>query len=347
MKKIIASLITIALLLSMTACSGLRKPEIVVSNLEEVNRVIDSFDGSMAPQEVLEELRVVDLTGKKINYSGMESETVTDEENSTSITYYSKDGERVYAVYEGYGEECVDFYTETVSGYKATVKYIYPGTDEASADITFEKDGFTYNSNYEILNSDSYYGAESIYVSVIRETETFNEYLSYFVSFSQGEYSCVLELARYIDSNGDYRDFAYEAHDEVLIGKYDDKNELCDVPVEKLENSEILMGKHEVYLGENDEVYIKTKLVRIFPEDTGVDEFVKEFRFTKGRDIDDEVDIAYKDVVLKFSKDCVADGFDSVIDLVTYEYNDYVYDKVKFNEAGEICEVSNGTLSYY
>ncbi len=347
MKRIIVSLITVALLLSMTACGGLGRPEIAVSNADEVTHITDAFEGVVAPQEILDELRGIDLTGKKINYNGMESETVTDEDSSTSITYYSKDGERVYAVYEGYGEECVDFYTETKSGYKATVKYIYPGTEDAYADVTFEKDDFTYAASYELLDSESYYGAESIYVTVTRNGETFDEYASYFISYAEGVYSCVLEFSRYIDSNGDYREFAYDAYDELLVGSYDEKNELCDVPVEELVDTEILMGPHTVYLGENDEVYIKTTLVRIFPEGTGIDKFVKDFGFTKGKDVNDELDIAYNDVVLKLSDDCTVDGYESVFGFVVDEYNDYVYKSVSFNEDGEISKVSSGTLSYY
>lgn len=347
MKRIIVSLITVVLLLSMTACGGPGRPEIVVSNADEVTHITDAFAGTMTPLEILDELYGIDLTGKKINYNGMESETVTDEESSTSITYYSKDGERMYAVYEGYGEECVDFYTETKSGYKTTVKYIYPGTEEAYADVTFEKDSLKYAASYELLNSESYYGAESIYVTVTSKGEIFDEYISYFISYAEGEYSCVLEFARYIDSNGDYREFAYDAYDELLVGSYDEKLELCAVPVEELADTEILMGPHTVYLGENNEVYIKTTLVRVFREDTGVDEFVKQYNFTRGKDVNDEFDIAYNDVVLKFADDCKVEGYENVFDFVMDEYNDYVYRSVSFNEDGEISKVSAGALSYY
>lgn len=331
----------------MTACGGLGRPEIVVSNSDKLTHITDAFEGLVAPQEILDELRGIDLTGKKINYSGMESETVTDEDSSTSITYYSKDGERIYAVYEGYGEECVDFYTETNSGYKAIVKYIYPGTEDAYADVSFEKDGVTYSVSYEILNSESYYDAESIYLTIARDGETFDEYVSYYIGFAEGKYTCDLEISRYVDAEGNYREYAYEAYDELLVGKYDGKMQLCDVPIEELGNSEILMGPHTVYLGENDEVYIKTTLVRIFPEGTGVDKFVKVYNFTKGKDVNDELDIAYNDVVLKFASDCKVDGYENVFDFVMDEYNDYVYRSVSFNEDGEINKVSTGTLSYY
>ena len=347
LKKILVALMVVALLLSMTGCGGLERPEIVVSNANEVTHITDAFEGTMTPQEILDELCGIDLTGKNIDYFGMESEKVTDEENSTSITYYSKDGKRVYAVYEGYGEECVDFYTETKSGYKATVKYVYPGTEEAYGDVTFEKDGWTYVATYEDLTQETYYGASIINITILCEDGMYTEYMLFNIAFENNDNSCLLESAKYIDSNGDYRQYINEGYDEILVEKYNDKNELCDVPIEELVDAEILMGPHTVYLGENDEVYIETTLVRIFPEGTGVDKFVKAYNFTKGRDVNDELDIAYNDVVLKFADDCKVDGYESVFGFVMDEYNDYVYRSVSFNEDGEINKVSAGTLSYY
>ncbi len=347
MKRIIVSLIIVALLLSMAACGVSGKSDIVVSNSDEVTHIIDSFEGSMSPQEILDELRGIDLTGKKINYSGMESETVTDEENSTSITYYSKEGERIYAVYEGYGEECIDFYTKTKSGYKVTVKYVYPGTEEAYADVTFENNGWTYVATYGDLNQETFYGASIINIIILCEDGMYTEYMLFNITFENSDISCLLESAKYIDSNGDYRQYINEGYDELLVEKYDDKNELCDVPIEELVDTEILMGPHTVYLGENNEFYIKTTLVRVFSEGTGVDRFVKEHDFTKGKDVNDELDIAYNDVVLKFADDCSVDGYENVFGFVMDEYNDYVYKSVLFNEEGEISKVSTGTLSYY
>ncbi len=347
LKKILVSLMAIVLLFSVTACTTPDVPEITVVNSDEVTHIVKTSTAILTPQEVLDELHDIDLSGTKINYSDMEAEKVTDEENSTAIVYYSKDGKRVYAVYEGYGEDCVDFYTETGSGYAATVKYVYPGLEETFTDVSFEKDDVTYNVTYEVLNDGVYYGAELIYVIAEFSGNTFDEYISYCISSLGKGYSCVLESARYIDVNGDYREYFYDEYDELLVGKYDGKTELCNVPAENLENTEILMGPHTVYLGENNEIYIETTLVRVFREDTGVDEFVKDYNFIKSRDINDEFDIAYNDVVLKFADDCKADGYENVFDFATDEYNDYVYNSVSFNEDGEISKVSSGTLSYY
>lgn len=347
MKRIFVILLTFVLSITMSACGSLGKPDITVSNSDEITSLTDSFKGTMTPQQALDELKGLDLSGKKVKYSGLEYEKVTDDENGTAVTYYLKDGVRTYAVYDGYGEDCVDFYTKTNSGYDATVKYIFPGTDNASADVTFEINDYIYNVSYESINSSVYYGAESIYITVTRKGETFDEYLTYSVCFTDKEYSADLVLARYIDENGAYRSLVSGEDDDIIVEKLNSEIEICDIPSEDLTNTEILMGPHKAYIGENNEIYIETTLLRLFSEDAGIDEFVKEYDFTKGKDVDDEVDLAYKDVALKFSDNCEIEGYENVYDFVTAEWNDYVYMSVSFNESGEISNVTAGTLSYY
>ncbi len=352
MKRMIVSLITVALLLSMTACGGLGRPEIEILNFYEVEHFFSSFEDQLTPQEILDELRGVDLTGKKINYNGMESETITDEESSTSITYYSKDGERIYAVYEGYGEECVDFYTETKSGYKATVKYIYPGTEETFVDITFVKDEISYFINYETLNQKFNFGAENISIFTEKSREPYAEYLEYHISYPTEEIYCVIWSARYVDEQGRYVKFMRDEGDSILVENFDVEKHtlnggLSPVFLQSSENAEILVGPHTVYTDEAGDFYIESTLTFIGEDEKSIDTLVKEYDFTKGKDINDEFDIAYNDVVLKFADDCKVDGYENVFDFVMDEYNDYVYKSVSFNEDGEISKVSSGTLSYY
>ncbi len=323
------------------------------------SKAVAYFSKENSAEKILNDLKNIDLYYKEPDYKslGLTEKVQVDEESSTkTINYY--DGDKlVYTDYEGFGEDCFDYYTETAS--KKPVKVTYIDQDGGRYEVHVK--GENYGAFYEKLNKKAPFSADKIYINILKiNKDNVNEYLNLDIEGNK----CTVSNAGYY-KDGDF--ISYSTYDEN--GKlYDDEYDKfeCNKTAPNLDiinavlankdkqNIQTLFGmQHFSYsnVGNAKKWYITTNIKVLFDSEEKAKEFAQNKAF-EGQETEVCKESNGLTVQLKNVNIPLADGirFDSrdVFQQIEYEIDDPVYRILKF-EGNELVglEPRGGELEYY
>lgn len=341
--------IILAMVILFCACSSNETKNINV--MDESN---GKFDDMVSFNDIIKDVKNVDFY-LPLDTNGLTEKVEKDDESATAVKRYYDGDILVFAIYEGYGENCFDYYTKSESDKDITVKYIYQDGSVFSVDVSCDD----YSISFSELDKKAEYGAKTIYATAGKSADNdFPKYVSYAYENGKAYVSC----GCYYDTDGYHYYSAYpiddkgniEAEDVLryqLVEKADvDKSIYTKLNDYRVNDVEICFGEHRLEYTENPDGsknwFIVANVNAVFNDRAKALEFSDKYGIDVDvSDTDDDYFIAKFDGVTL----PVSDKFEDFFEFASQEVNDYYYCSVIFDKDGAVKKLDSSTsaLSYY
>lgn len=366
MKQYLSVLLSLVMVLALILCAaGCTNPKNIDQTVAGPLKYIGDrdlkakFDSITAIGNILDEVSVIDLNMEMSNIDGLEVETETNEEDSTSIDYYFRNEELIYVVYNGYGENVWEYHTTSKSGSPIYASFWDEGVgSQVRIDNDDDSLGYDFTVIYENVSSDFSGGAEKIFVTVSKDGESFTYCVDgnhYYIS------------SAYYWKDGALHKYSADAENEKLTYKYDEEIVSGEVPEidssdkdmlnagissTGFESLNLLFGSHKSYMSKDGKLFINIETTLLFDSKNNAQQViynmqnvgVKASNFTVEENSNGEgYVVAVGTCFFSFTKDYQS----SALEYVTNEFDDYVYKTVTLDDNGEISMMDNSSLSYY
>lgn len=368
--KILACVMAGIMATSMTACTKSQpRNDLYVNNAYQGSGQVESnFFGLVSPKHIVDALKNVNLFESFDDYIAeskktggrIRTERIENNADSTAIETYYLGKQKICAVYEGYGEESWEMYTNDIDGTRITVKYTDQGTDNASVSVlqdVGEGKGLSYDAYYIDLDKSLPYGAKQIFIGFEETKDDFLQDITYSLLYDGTHYNCSLANAYYTDPSGNY---CYSYYDEeenkavtrIISERIKSTNvELFDkfdfgkvAALPGFKSFETIVGRHENFTDENGAIYIRGDLYCVFDSKQAAAEFAGEYGLANPDD-DYAVDcfsVKIEDAMLKVAADCRADTKDyTITQFLTADVDDPEFHSMRFNTSNEIYRFDN------
>ena len=365
MKKLFCIALCIVFMFSFAACRTVPDTPSDISSLKYIgDRDLKvKYDSITTLKEVMEDVSVVNINMEMGSIDGLEKQTETDEENGTSIDYYYRGNERIYAVYNGYSENIWQYFTTSKSGVPIVASFWRDGDNsnvKIETDATYDKLGYLYAVDYNDIGTDYGNGAKTIDVSVTKDGETYTYRIDgnhYYVNYAI--YWADSELHRF---TADAEDGKVTYHyDEVVISSEvpeknpDDEAMLTQALSTDLHSVDILLGKHQIYQNKAGELLISAETTLVFDDEETAESAIRSMQmmgvkasdFTVERDTDDRYYIVNIGTYLFELSPEYKEGKELLFEFATNEFDDYEYKSVTFDSLNRITGFGPGDISYY
>lgn len=367
--SIVLALLMVSSLFVLASCA--KPSDTPKSNITSLKYVGDSklkkrYESFATIQEILDEVSVIDLK-HEMNVTGLEKQTEEDEENSTSIDYYYRNKERIYAVYNGYGENVWKYFTTSKSGTPIVASFWDEGNGSM---VTIETNNeetsaaYNYKVSYQNVSTDFGNGAEQINIAVTKGEEScaYTIIDSYYFISSATYWDDNVDLHLYQSQfNLDTKKIEYQ-YDKVVISSKIPELTSDEISIKKIGVSanslaevDILLGKHVVYKNSDGNMSISAETTLVFKDESAANVALRNLKSAsvKAKDFTIEeyedgkaflIDIGacYFDMSSDFE-----DANSVLMKYATSEFDDYVYKTVDLDENGNIKSFENSTISYY
>ncbi|MGN1329118.1 MAG: hypothetical protein ACI4V4_05430 [Eubacterium sp.] len=341
--------IILSLVVFFCACSANKQVNVNIN--DESN---GKFDDMLSFSDIINDVSDVDFYLEP-NYSNLTEKIEEDEESSTAIKYYYDGDVLVYADYEGYGEDCFDYYTKSKSGKDLTVKFVDEDDDRYSVYATCDD----YSIYFSYLDKDEDLGAK--YITATAQIPVEND-LPKSVSYIYDGVSVYLCDGYYYADDGYHQfmavpvssDNEYSSQDVLKYAKVDNVNVIEKLPSiledERIIDSEIAIGEHTLEYIENadgtKDWYVVADVYAVFDSETNAADFANEYGLDYNvSNTDDTIFMSwFEQVALP-----VSDAYEDFFDFALEEVNDCYYSSVVFDEDGKLIDLNSATsvMSYY
>ncbi|MDD6620556.1 MAG: hypothetical protein PUE75_05645 [Eubacteriales bacterium] len=343
------NLVILTLILMLCGCSaGNQSSEELIHENELSDNADKIFSDMTSFDDIISDTKNIDLYYTP-DYDGLTEKIEKDDESATAVRYFYDGDNVVYAKYEGYGEECFDYFTSSESGKKLTVKYIDNNSERYSVDISCDD----YSVSFSELDKKDKYDAKFITVTVEAPAENdfpksvIYTYYKGQVYISEGYYYADDGYHRYCNDG-------FSTEDAVLYDKVDSVNvneglksilsdyRVCD--------SEIAVGQHHLEYTQNDDGtknwFIVADVYAVFDDKFKASEFSEKYG----------IDVSVSDTdenywVARFEKTAIpiSDSFEDFFEFAKQEFSDYYYCSLIFDKNGRLKELNPSTakLTYY
>lgn len=341
--------VILAFILMLCGCSsGGQSPEEIIPENELSDNANKVFSDMLSFDDIMSDTENIDLYYKP-DYDGLTEKVEKDDESATAVRYFYDGDNVVYAKYEGYGEECFDYFTNSQSGKKLTVKYIDNNSERYTVDISSED----YSVSFSKLDKKDKYGAKFITATV--EVPTDNDF-SKSVIYTYDKEQVYISEGYYYADDGYHRycNDGFSTEDAVIYDKADSVNvnesltsilddyRVCD--------SEIAVGQHHLEYTQNGDGtknwFIIADVYAVFDDKFKASEFSDKYGI--------EVNVSDTDEnywVAKFENTAipVSDSFEDFFEFARQEFSDYYYCSLIFDKNGKLKDLNPSTakLTYY
>lgn len=349
----IASLF-IAVMLLFCACSvnGQGNDNKIVTD-DGADKANQKFSDMMSFDDIMSDIKNIDLYYEP-DFDGLTVQTEKDDESATAVKYYYDGDTLVYAVYEGYGEDCFDYYTASKQGRELTVKYVNEESERFSVDVSCKD----YSISFSELDKKDKYGAK--YITASAEEPAENDF-SRSVTYTYENSNEYISQGFYYEEDGYHRYSAYptednkiESEDTVIYKKADSVNVNESLPSMlkdyRVKNGELALGTHTLEYTQNangeKSWYVVADVYAVF------DDRFKALEYSEKYGIDVQKSETDEDYwVAKFEGTAlpVSDSFDDFFGFAKQEINDYYYCALIFDDDGRLKDLdpSSAKLTYY
>ncbi|MGN1124452.1 MAG: hypothetical protein ACI4RR_08925 [Eubacterium sp.] len=343
----------LAVMLMLCACNVNEQEDTTVTTNEGINEVGENFSDLMSLDDIISDTKNIDLYYTP-DLDGLTKQTEKDDESATAVTYYYDGKTLVYAFYEGYGEECFDYYTTSKQGRSLTVKYVDEGSERYSVDVACRD----YSISFSELDKKAKYGAK--YITASAEETAKNDF-SRSVTYTCENGEEYISQGFYYAEDGYHRYSAYpsennkiDSEDTLIYKKADSVNVNESLPSllkdYRVKNGELLLGTHTLEYtqssGGEKLWYVVADVYAVF------DDRFKALEYSEKYGIDvqkSETDEDYWVAEFKSTALPVSDSFDDFFGFAQQEINDYYYCVLVFDDDGRLKDLdpSSARLTYY
>lgn len=370
MKKLFCVVFSMLLLgtmivFSFAACRTNPDSPAGVSSLKYIGdrELREKFDSITTLKEIMDDVSTVDINMKMGSITGLEKKTETDEDSGTSIDYYYRGEERIYAVYNGFSENIWQYFTTSKSGVPLIVSF-WNQDDKANvlieSDPDYEKMDYEYSVAYKDIGTDYGNGAKAIDVSVYKGVETYTYHIDgnfYYVCFAT--YWQNDEMHRFTASaeNGKVN---YHYDEVVVSADVPEKNPDDEAMLEQalstdLHSVDILFGKHKIYRNADGDMSISAETTLVFDDEELAESAIRSMQmmgvkaadFTVQRDNDDKYYIINIGTYLFDLSPDYKEGKETLLEFAADEFDDFEYKSVTFDAYHRITGFGPGDISYY
>lgn len=367
---IVLALLMVSSLLVLASCA--KPSDAPKSNITSLKYVGDSklrkrFESFATIQEILDDVSVIDLK-HEMNVTGLEKQTEEDEENSTSIDYYYRNQERIYAVYNGYGENVWKYFTTSKSGVPIVASFWDEGdgprvtieTNEEATGLTYE-----YKVSYQNVSTDFGNGAEQIDIAITKGEESCVSTIIgnyYFISSATYWDDSKIDLHLYqAQFNADTKKVEYQ-YDKVIISSKLPELTSDEISIKRVGTSasslaevDILLGKHVVYKDQDGKMSISADTTLVFKDEDAASRALRSLKAASVKADDFTIEdygdgeaflIDIGTCYFEMSSD-FEDADTVLTEYAMSEFDDYVYKTVDLDRNGNIKSFEYSTISYY
>ncbi|MBQ1896096.1 MAG: hypothetical protein II473_00855 [Clostridia bacterium] len=365
MKRVLCVALSLMVLLCFAACKSGDDSPATIASLKYIGErdLKVKFDSITTLKSIMDDTSIVDINMTMGSISGLEIKTEKNEENGSSIDYYYRGKERIYAVYNGYSENLWQYFTTSKTGVPLIVSFWDEGevaNVEIAVDENYTDLGYTYKVRYENLGTDYGNGAEVIEASVTKDGETYTYHID-------GNYYYICQ-AIYLQDEQLHR-FTADADDGKIIYHYDEIIISTEVPVvspddeamleqalsSEFKSVDILLGKHQIYKDTEGDMFINAETTLVFESEKDAEDAihamqmmgVKASDFTVERDKGDRYYIVNIGTYLFALSPDFEDGKKVLTGFAIDEFDDFVYKSVTFDSENRITGFGEGDISYY
>ena len=217
MKKFLCILLVVAFSFSFVACT--KTYNLTSKNVESLSFVGDNlmktnFEKIFTLKDIMNDIAKIDIDMEMSSVSALEKKTET-AEDGTSIDYYYRGDDCIYAVYNGYSENLWKYFTTSVSGTPLVVSF-WDEDEKPVTSIETDLDTLDYSYKVTFWNVDSTLdnGAETVDIEVTKGDEMYKLTID-------GNYYFLSEAVYYDEDNNLH---TYEAvmEDGALSYHHDD-----------------------------------------------------------------------------------------------------------------------------
>ena len=125
MKRVLCVALSLMVLLCFAACKSGDDSPATIASLKYIGErdLKVKFDSITTLKSIMDDTSIVDINMTMGSISGLEIKTEKNEENGSSIDYYYRGKERIYAVYNGYSENLWQYFTTSKTGVPLIVSF--------------------------------------------------------------------------------------------------------------------------------------------------------------------------------------------------------------------------------
>lgn len=338
-------------LVLLAGCGGTQSKEEKTSLSETI---IKQLDLSLTYEDVLEDISEVDFFHQPDYKEEYRKEVKKDDESSTSQELYYDQDQLIYVKYIGYGEDSVDYHTQSKSGQDIIVQYI--NQDEKRVAVSIQSKDYSFFTNH--LNKDANNHMDSYQITLLKDhKQDMNEYASYL--YDQDKKVVYLNHAQYYDQDGQFHNYTCDMY-EGKLDEYDDiiyqKKENVEVSQEFLDMMNHSSYHHILFLVGNQHLsytndqskqwYVTGQFSLFFNNQAQAKKVANEYKKELSVNDEGQYYIELTDVTVKVSHDFHFKDHDFYT-FAQEEVNDYYYVTAKFNN-DELTELTHDyTMSYY
>lgn len=374
MRRLLSAIISISIVLTLLcSCGTSNSSSKYTVNIKSAS--IDKyFANSISVTNVLNDLKIIDLYAKMDVDKSFTSSTETDSENSTSITHYYKNNVLVYSDYNGYGEDTFKFYKKLETDKDAVVTYQDDDgkRKHVSIDCKYSSgEKYSLSTVYNGLDKSLPYGIKAFYLTIYTGAGILPVYKTYYVTSKKTKVTATIVNARYFGDDNCYHEYSVSMDDSgftspddvVLYSPFDGNENICgDTELPKLISSVKGVKSIEIKLdygtdfswkteGAETEWYITTKIYILFNDAKSRDLFAEKYTSGKSESYKDtysEPAVNYpcltSTATLRIADDAVFDGFDSIADIISNEWDTSRSYRVSFNSDGSVNALTTDSI---
>jgi len=362
---ILSLILALSLILTAAGCTGNRDTtQTTVGTFKYIgDRELKlKFDSITTISAILDDVSVIDLDMEMGSITGLDKETEEDVENSTSIDYYYRNKELIYAVYNGYGENVWKYYTTSKAGTPIIASFWDEGNGPSVTIETNDDElGYAYNIHFENVSKDFSNGAEKIYVTASKGGESFTYLVDgekYYIS--SAVYWKDDALHSYL-ADADNGKLTYN-YDEVVISSNIPEVDSADkemlevgISSDGFMSANLLLGTHEIYMNKEGDIYISAETTLIFGSYKDAEQAIFNMQDIGVKASDFTVDDSYgEDIYAVDVGTCVfavskeyKDAVNEFSNLAIEEFDDWAFYELELDENGDILSMKHASISIY
>ena len=352
----------IVLIIFAFGCSSIKNPgQTPVGTLKYIGSrdLKAKSDSNITVADVLEDVSEIDLNMKMGDITGLTLKTEKNEEDSTSIDYYYRNDELIYAVYNGYGENVWEYYTTSKAGTPISVSFWDEGLGpNVRIKTNDESLKYQYNAYYENVGTDYGNGAEKIDVTISAGDEHFTNTISGNVYYISSALYWKDKSLHYYTADAEKGKITYEYDNEVISSDPPKANkDALEVikGLKGLQDINIVYGTHKVYLNQDGTFFINAKTTLFIDTERNANDAISKLKSTSVKDNDftveenedtGELEVTLGALTYEVSKD-YENLKESMISMASEEVDDPSFRTVDFDSDNNLLKMDFSKYQLY